>query len=220
MKAKIKKAIKYFFKIIVSILIAIIGYILIGLVLSVIPTSPEKINCEKKKKIFLTSNGIHLDIIVPVKYLENNLVHELNVPSNINYLSFGWGDKGFYLETPTWDELKFRVAVNAIFLKSETAMHVTQYKYQSNRWSGIELCDEQYQVLINYMMDSFEKNEEGKIIEIAGGGYSYNDRFYEALGNYSFLHTCNNWVNKGLKESNVKTSVWSPFDFGVLYHVE
>ncbi|MEO1258987.1 MAG: TIGR02117 family protein [Bacteroidota bacterium] len=190
------------------------------MILSIIPTSPDSVNCKKNKEIYLTTNGVHLDIIIPTKYLENNLIEIFNVPASVNYLSFGWGDKGFYLETPTWDQLKFSVAVNAVFFKSETAMHVTQYKYQSDRWSKIELCEEQLHALINYVMDSFAKNNELQIMEIAGAGYFSNDKFYEATGNYSCLRTCNNWVNKGLKKAGVKTSVWSPFDFGVLYHVE
>jgi len=32
-----------------------------------------------------------------------------------DWLAFGWGDKGFYLNTPTWADLKFSTAVKAAF---------------------------------------------------------------------------------------------------------
>lgn len=39
----------------------------------------------------------------------------------------GWGDKGFYLETPTWAELKASVAFKAVTGLSTTAIHATFY---------------------------------------------------------------------------------------------
>lgn len=46
------------------------------------------------------------------------------------------------------------------------------------------------------------------------------DNFYDATGSFSIFHTCNVWVNVALKEIEVKTSVWSPFDFEILYHLK
>ena len=39
----------------------------------------------------------------------------------------GRGDKGFYLQTPQWSDLKFSVAFNAVFDFSTAAMHATFY---------------------------------------------------------------------------------------------
>ena len=50
-------------------------------------------------------------------------------------------------------------------------------------------------------------------------GYNSYDSFFEAKGSFSFYRTCNIWVNKALKVIGVKTSIWSPFDFGVLHHL-
>jgi len=38
-------------------------------------------------------------------------------------------------------------------------------------------------------------------------------------GSFSLIKTCNIWVNKALKETGVPTSVWSPFDFCILYYL-
>lgn len=35
--------------------------------------------------------------------------------TDFNYIAFGWGDKGFYLDTPTWADLKFSTAFKAAF---------------------------------------------------------------------------------------------------------
>lgn len=207
-------------RIISGVLIPVFGYLILGIILSYIPTHPEKINCENTKEIYVSTNGVHLDIVIPAEYLGNSFKEELSISTSVKYLSFGWGDKGFYLETPTWDKLKFSVAVKALFLKSETAMHVTEYKHALKKWNNVELCEQQYEKLIHYILNSFKRNNTGTLVEMADAGYTEHDRFYEAVGNYYFLNTCNDWVNKALKISEVKTSVWSPFDFGVLHHVK
>jgi hypothetical protein len=46
----------------------------------------------------------------------------------VNYLAFGWGDKGFYLNTPEWADLKVSTALNAAFGLSSSAIHSTFYK--------------------------------------------------------------------------------------------
>ena len=46
--------------------------------------------------------------------------------------------------------------------------------------------------------------------------YGANNSFYRANGSYSPIKTCNTWVNDGFKESGLKASYWTLFDFGLL----
>ncbi|HOB24230.1 MAG TPA: DUF2459 domain-containing protein, partial [Kaistella sp.] len=39
----------------------------------------------------------------------------LSKRTDFKYLAIGWGDKGFYLDTPTWADLKFSTAFKAAF---------------------------------------------------------------------------------------------------------
>lgn len=48
--------------------------------------------------------------------------------TTLPYLAIGWGDKGFYLNTPTWADLKFSTAFKAAFGLSKPAMHATFYR--------------------------------------------------------------------------------------------
>jgi len=196
------------------------GYFLIALLLSIISTTPEKLDCEKDKQIFVSTNGVHLDIIIPKEYLQSEIETALETVRYVNYVSFGWGDKGFYLETPTWGDLKFSTAVKAMFLNSESAMHVTNYRRSYDDWERIMVCEEQLELIKSYIMDSFARDGSGKIIEIEDSGYTSYDTFYEATGSYSFISTCNSWVNRGLKKAKIKTSIWSPFDKGILYQIK
>ena len=193
-------------------------YIIFALLLSLVRTSPAKSDCIKNEKMFIASNGVHLDIILPVKSLRVSFQNELHLPAGISYISFGWGDKDFYLNTPQWSDLTFRIAFNALFLKSETAMHVMHFRKQDENWKEICICRAQLDKLHDYIYVSFKKDSDSELIKIDVPGYFDNDFFYEAEGSYSLFRTCNDWSNNALKVADVPTSVWSPFDFGILQH--
>lgn len=216
----IKIGIKYFKKIVASIFILVFGYFIAAVLLSMITTSPEELKCTDDKTIYISTNNVHLDIIIPKEILSEAFIQRLQLKESIKYVSFGWGDKRFYLETPTWNDLKLSTAIKAMFLKSETAMHLTTHQREYKDWIKIPICKLQLDLLINYIGQSFQKDDQGRFIEIKGSGYTSYDTFYKANGNYNCIQTCNHWVNKGLKAAKIKTSLWSPFDAGVLYHLK
>src|ERR1700750_1681517 len=84
--------------------------------------------------IYIKTNGVHTDLVVPVKNEQIDWTKEIKFAnthladtSKIKWLAMGWGDKGFYLQTPTWADLKFSVAFKAAFGLSTTAIHATYY---------------------------------------------------------------------------------------------
>jgi len=216
----LRTGIKYIKKVLFCLVVLSIGYFLIALILSIISTTPENLDSVSEKEVFISTNGIHLDIIVPRKNLKKGLQQELEISESVEYISFGWGDREFYLETPTWNDLKLSTAVKAIFLNSGAAMHLTVYHKKYDRWIKIRICKMQLELLVNYLDKSFKRDEDNRLIEIKYSGYTKYDKFYEATGNFSCVQTCNNWVNEGLKEAKIKTSIWSPFDYGVLYQIK
>lgn len=175
-------------------------------------------NSSKTETIFLYSNGVHLDFILPNKYLSVEQLKSLNTPTS-NFLSFGWGDRAFYLETPEWKDLKASTAIKAMFLPSKTAMHVNSISTFNHNWVPLKVSKQQRHLLTHYILSSFSVLENNSLAPINNIHYSPSDQFYEANGNYSLFNTCNEWVNNGLKSSGIKTSIWSPFDYGVLKHL-
>lgn len=116
--------IKRFLGILISIIFL---YFILGFTLSIISTRPKAVNCSEKETIYIISNGIHLDIVLEKAHLNDGILSQLNSKKLSKYIAFGWGDKGFYLNTQKWADLKLTTALNAFFLRSETAMHVTMY---------------------------------------------------------------------------------------------
>ncbi|MEL6254634.1 MAG: DUF2459 domain-containing protein [Bacteroidota bacterium] len=166
--------------------------------------------------VYLNTNGVHLDIILPKGYLSPALEQGLKTTSTTTYYSFGWGDKEFYLNTAEWKDLKFSTAFSAMFLNSPTLMHVSRYRYSYGDWVKISLSKEQIEKLNSYILETFALNETGEKILLAGKGYSWNDDFYEAKGNYNCFNTCNSWVNGVLKKTGTKACIWTPFDFRLM----
>ncbi|HEY6162278.1 MAG TPA: DUF2459 domain-containing protein, partial [Bacteroidia bacterium] len=112
----------------------ILFYFLMAWSLSKIRVNRDFVNETNGIEIFVRTNGVHCDVIVPVKTKIKDWYDELQpsqlsfVNENFAYIAFGWGDKGFYLETPKWSELKISTALKALFFLSSTAMHVNWWR--------------------------------------------------------------------------------------------
>ena len=137
---RLKKILKWFF----VILLFPFTYILVSLILTYIPINTDEIKTSiKNKSIYLTSNGVHLDIIIPKENISPDLLRGLKYLERDKYFAFGWGDKKFYLETATWDDLTFKNAFQAVFLKGSTLVHSTVYSNQQKYWVEIPLNQQQ-----------------------------------------------------------------------------
>ena len=195
-------------------------YVIISLILTSI-TVDRKSNSENSEKlIYLNTNGVHLDIVIPIENIDILVLSGIEYNRNEKYLSFGWGDENFYINTPTWGDLTFSNAFRAIFLESSTLMHVTRYKQKRSDWIEIKVTESELRKLNNYLLSTFEVNESGMKMILKNKGYSSIDDFYKAKGSYSCLKTCNSWVNIGFKESGLKSCLWTPFDFGLMNKYE
>ena len=169
--------------------------------------------------IYIKTNGVHTDLVVPIKNDQIDWSSEIKFAnthlvdtSKMKYLAMGWGDKGFYLETPQWSDLKFSVAFKAAFALGSTAIHATFYGDlpENESCKKIIITNEQYARLINYITNSLQHDAEGHVMRIiTNANYGNADAFYEAKGSYSMLHTCNTWANNGLKKSGQRACLWN-----------
>lgn len=206
---------KKILKIVLGVLVIPIVYLLVSLVLTSITVNKKESILNANKTIYLNTNGVHLDIIVPISEIDKNLKKGLEIKDGA-FLSFGWGDKDFYLNTPTWGDLTFKNACNALFLNSEALIHLTRYPNVNHKWTVIKLNESQLKKINTYILSAFEFDEHGNKMILEDKGYSANDDFYIAKGSYSCFKTCNTWINSALKTSGLKSCYWTPFDFGVI----
>lgn len=199
-----------------------LSYIFFAWFFTLIPSNLRKKNHKGKIPIYLFSNGAHTDICLPIKhdlfdwsyFIESKDFKENDSP----YIAFGWGDKGFYMETPSWAELKFKTAFKALFKLGSSVMQVVLYDKvpKEEKWfRSLEVNTYQYLRLIRYIQNSFDLDDKQKPKAIPFEGmpcYEHlNYNFYEGKGQYHFFNTCNCWVNRALKDMNIKTATWAPF---------
>jgi len=162
-----KKPLQILKKIILYFISFIALYLLIALVLSKI-TVNKKPTQKDDVTIYIQTNGVHTDIVVPVtnsiKDWSKLLKHSNTLKSNtsFDYLALGWGDKGFYLETPSWAELKLTTAFKAAFSLGETAMHTVYQKnmHESATCKKIQISNQDYEKLVTFITNSFEHKKD------------------------------------------------------------
>lgn len=201
-------------------------YLTLVIITSLIPINAD-FNETDGVKIYVKTNGVHTDICLPVvnEYVDwRGFIPIADFPdvSKHNYVSVGWGDKGFFLDTPEWSDLTFGTAFSAAFLPSETAMHVAYLETEpvlSFNTKQKYVHPDKYQDLIRFIKSSFKTNGE-KIDLIPGKGYWKNDNFYEARGSYHLFNTCNAWTNQALKIAGVRTAFLALFSDGIMRHLE
>lgn len=218
-----KKLAKRFFWVLFFFIQFIIIYWLVAVISRYIVINKDFKSPQKGEgvDVFIASNGVHTDIVVPSQHSLINWNRFLgDAKSNESkYTAFGWGDKGFYLNTPNWGDLKFSTAFKAMFWKSATAMHVTYYPSELKEGSSVKkirISEEQYKTLIRYIQESFILSNDKPLLikdEVYEG---LPNSFFEAQGSYHFLKTCNEWTRMGLAESGIKTIFWSPFADGLM----
>ena len=227
MSKKGKQFLKFTGRFILGVLAFLVGYILIVFITSHIPvnSNPEK---SEDVTIYINSNGVHTDILVPVKNEIKDWTSQIRYDqtkskdSNMRFVAFGWGDKGFYLDTPEWADLKASTAAKAAFYLGTSAMHTRFYNQvkEDDECVKVTISKKDYKDMVNYIEDSFLPDSNNNVQWIADQSYGQYDAFYEGKGKYSLFYTCNTWANNCLKAGHQKAALWTVYDKGIFYHYQ
>jgi len=203
---------------------AILFYFAIVL-LGLIPVNNDFQPAEDGVEIFIFSGPVHSDIIVPVSNEVMDWRKHFDASDfkasvdRYTHLAIGWGDRGFFLKTPTWSDLRASTAANAMFWPSETVMHV-EYLFspkETAETKAVKISPEAYRKLVGFILASFdEENDAKQRIDFA---YGQRDAFYDAHGSYHLFNTCNCWVGRGLRTSEIRAPIFTPMPRTVLMYL-
>jgi len=191
-----------------------------------IAVNTENRSTDSDISVYIKTNGVHTDIVVPIKTAVKDwstivqYSHIKSKDSTLQFIGFGWGDQGFYLNTPEWSDLKVSTALVAASGLGTSAIHATLYKgiNEDENCIRIKVSEREYQKLVTYIQDSFKLDKKKNVQWIHTTTYGQNDSFYEANGSYSLFFTCNTWANSALKAMNQKAALWTPTDTGIFRH--
>lgn len=193
-------------------------YLVAAAVGGAIPANRGWIEAKQGVRIYVADNGVHTDLIVPVvaegiDWRDLARAEHVRNPmwADASHLAFGWGDRGFYLDTPEWSAMRPSTAINAVIGGGPTVLHVAHLRepVPGPAMRPLTLRPEEYRRLAAYIRASFAP---GTILP----GYRDHDAFYPATGRYSAINSCNEWTGRGLRAAGVRTGAWTPLAFSVM----
>lgn len=174
------------------------------------------------RRIYVLSNPIHTDIAVPVDaaLLERfRFLSGDGIPiggEGVRYLIFGWGGRAFYLETPTWSQLKPGPVFKALTVDA-SVMHVDvagAIPEPHPAVAGYDISEQHFSALLDFIEASFARGSSGPVF-IPRAGYAATDGFYEANGVFNALVGCNTWTARALRVAGLRTGWWNPLPWSL-----
>jgi len=176
--------------------------------------------------IYVRTNGVHADIVLPTRVHEHDWsiafppAQMRSLAEPVGWIAFGWGDRAFMLETPTWRDFRLGTALKALAGLGPGATHV-EYVAAPHDFDVSELVigQQQHARLVEAIEKSFRRGGDGNPIRIDAPGYFDTDAFYEAVPTYSLRFTCNEWVRSVLSDSGLPAPAWAPFEQTLFWHL-
>ncbi|WP_315760441.1 TIGR02117 family protein [Sphingomonas sp. Y38-1Y] len=202
------------------LLVAIVAqsYLVAGWVGGAIAAPGAEARAVEGIAVYVEDNGIHTGIVLPKAVLPADLLarfagEDLADPryARHGWLAIGWGDRAFYLGTPTWSDLSLSTVAAAAVGSDATVLHVEHVPPPRGGASvrRVLLRPDQVARLVGFVRASVG---EGTAVH----GYGGWDAFYPARGHYSAIRTCNAWTGEALRAAGVRMGRWTPFPGGVM----
>lgn len=197
----------------------LLGYLIAGLIGGAMPANAAWRPPAQGVTIYLEDNGIHTDLVLP-KVADGIDLRPLAPARDLadprfaghRWLAVSWGEAAFFLETPTWWDVRPATVFAAAIGSEHTLMHV---EHVSEPRPGpdvrrIVLRPEEYRRLVAFVAASFRPG--GRVYH----GYARADAFRDARGRYTALTTCNEWTGRALRHAGVRVGRWTPFPLTVM----
>lgn len=200
---------------------AVVLFVACSYVLARIPVNSEYRHAiENGVEILVINNGVHVDLVIPLdapSFPMRALIEGGNYKTNpmlYTHAVLGWGNRKFYLETQTWDDIKLTNVLYAFSGLGETTVHVeltTDLLFNVKRESQrlLRLSESQFRSLCEHIGQTLRKDAQGMPLPIPCEPYGNSDCFFEGTGSYHVFRTCNVWVGEGLRKSGVRVGLWT-----------
>jgi uncharacterized protein (TIGR02117 family) len=224
----VKRALKFAAFLVAGLAALPLLYVFAALFLGAIPANPGWREADRGVTIFVRSNGVHTWIMVPKVTPEMDW-RPLTPGAHLkdprwgagNHVALGYGNRQFYLETPTWGDLTMKNAFYAAFGSGRSLMHADHDHdpRPNDHQRPIVLTHEEYAKLAAFLRASFQRDAKGRTLPLLGRGYGSSDMFYEAVGPYNAVLTCNEWTGRALRHAGVSTGLWTPFAQSIMWRL-
>ncbi|EJM98711.1 TIGR02117 family protein [Phyllobacterium sp. YR531] len=182
----------------------------------------------QSRQVLLLSNPIHTDLAFPA---DPDVLQRLSFLANDNFqltdprikwIIVGWGGRSFYLETPTWAQLKFMPLMRGITVDN-SVMHVEpagDFDTAQPHIERLSVSADAFDAMLQNVVSSFQVDASGNALMIAGAQYGLNDRFFEANGRFSAIVGCNTWTSAILRSGDLRTGFWNPMPQSLVWSLK
>lgn len=153
-------------------------------------------------QIYVVSHGWHTGVVVPASKL-NLALPDLGTRFGApRFYEIGWGDKGFYQA----QEITTGLTLRALFWSSGAVAHISAVpespaaSFPESEVRALCVSEAQLEALEQFIVGSLVHDGSGRLVPLARGIYG-ESQFYDAVGRYSVLNTCNKWTAKALRSA-------------------
>ena len=167
--------------------------------------------------IWISSNGWHTGIIVPIDKIPRHLLPEKADFPYATYLEMGWGDAGFYQA----EDITTSLAVRALLTPTPSVVHLAGFRdtpetmFPHSTVMALPVSDAGMLRLLEGMHAGIARDGRPRAPVLRQGLYSHS-AFYPGVGEYSLLHTCNHWAADRLAEAGIPLTPWYAATTGAL----
>ena len=168
--------------------------------------------------VFVEDNGIHTSLVLPKRAAGVDLAavfppRDLSQPryGGWRHVAVSWGERGFFVGTPTWWDVRPGTVIRAALGSDATVLHVEHVAppVAGSAVRRVVLRPEEYRRLVAFVLASKRQGS-------AAAGYGGYDAFYPALGRYDVVHNCNDWTGRALAFAGVRVGRWTPVSGAVM----
>ena len=202
----------------------VIGYPVAAWIGSSIPQNGDWTQPEDGVDIMVETNGTHTGIIMPI--ISDQKDWRDTFPSAARatpsgqmptHIAIGYGEREVYLHVPTWGDLKASTALRIATVGGDSLLRVSSYvrPAPSEDHRPMRITDEQYARLVATIEKSIPEVPPGQLRQELRGTF-VDDAYYEALGDYTMVNTCNSWIGARLADAGIPMGQWTPLAGGVM----
>ncbi|KQT31984.1 hypothetical protein ASG29_08970 [Sphingomonas sp. Leaf412] len=168
--------------------------------------------------VWVEDNGVHTSIVMPKRAagVDWTRVFPAGAIRDPRYggwghVAVGWGERGFFVGTPTWWDVRPGTIVRAVAGSPDTVLHVEHVAppVAGRAVRAVVLRPSEYRRLAAFVRASLGEGEPVR-------GYDGHDAFYPGRGRYDWRTTCNVWTGRAFAFAGVRIGRWTPTAGGVM----
>ena len=165
--------------------------------------------------IYLFKGPIHTDLILPMTPEAREVFGFLEADGVTlsDWLIVGWGAAEFYTTTGTYADLEVGAVWRAIAGDSSVMRVHPIGPFQPNdHMTELTLSQAQFDILLGAVRAGFAGKDP---MRVDVPGLTGRDHFYQGVGRFNALRTCNVWVGEVLRVANIRVGMWTPFTWSL-----